>query len=401
LHRKLIDVNKVYTTTADFDEGDNIINVNTLNNEVSLTDGGQPFDFIWVAASARGTVVKINTNTGEILGEYRTTPDSQGWGSPSRTTVDKYGSVWCANRNDVYCDEQGCYGSVIHIGLEENGQCKDRNGNGVIDTSMGLADIKPWTTTDPLHPNLALQAEDECIIHYVNVSSSGTRHVSVNKDNDVWVGGSNCKDFNLIKGGGPDVPTSGTIVPGKSYSSVGFGGYGGLISGDVIWSANPLLRWNTSLPLTGVNGDPAGANIGPPFADTNWAGQYDLDSYGLCLDRDGNVWNTALSGNQVVKYAADGQFLASYAHGNYYAQGCVVDSRPDGTGDVWIAHSLLNLASVGHLKKDGTYVGTVILPGEDGTTGVAVDTNGKIWATNIYSDSVSRIDPALGPIGND
>jgi hypothetical protein len=199
LHRKLLDVNKVYTTTADFDEGSSIINVNTLNDEVSLNDGGQPFNFIWVAASERGTVVKIDTNTGEILGQYMTSPDTQPWGSPSRTTVDKDGSVWCANRNNVYCDEQGCFGSVVHIGLKENDQCQDRNGNGVIDTSTGLADMKPWTVTDTLHPNLALQAEDECITHYVKVSSSGTRHVSVNKDNDVWVSGYWVKNFDLIK----------------------------------------------------------------------------------------------------------------------------------------------------------------------------------------------------------
>ena len=159
-------IDKVYTTTADFDEGSSIINVNTTNNEVKLNNDGQPFNVIWVAASTRGAVVKINTDTGEILGQYWTSPTNQGSskrGDPSKTTVDKDGSVWCANRENVYCDENNaCYGSVVHIGLKENGQCQDRNGNGVIDTSTNLTDMKPWTVTDPFQPyNLSLQAENE------------------------------------------------------------------------------------------------------------------------------------------------------------------------------------------------------------------------------------------------
>ena len=43
-------------------------------------------------------------------------------------------------------------------------------------------------------------AEDECIIHYVRVSSYGTRHVSVNQDNNVWVSGTSGQIFDLIDG---------------------------------------------------------------------------------------------------------------------------------------------------------------------------------------------------------
>lgn len=373
--------------TQDFNQG-SVINVNTANDEVKLNDQGEPFNFIWVAASGRGTVVKINTITGEILGEYRTIPESLAWGGdPSRTTVDKDGSVWCANRNDVYDG----YGSVVHIGLKENGQCRNRGA----DTSTALGDIKGWKDRD------VSTAEDDCIIHYVKVNSQGTRHVSVNKENDVWVSGSGLQAFDLIKGGGPSVTGSGTLL--KSYASVGYGGYGGLISKDVIWSARDLLRWDTNNPLTGENGDPFSADIGPPTTGTNWSGQTTFDSYGLCLDSAGNVWNTQLSGNQIHKYDADGKYLWGYTHGNFYAQGCVVDSRPGGTDDVWVAHSLLQSesASVGHLRNDGAYVGTVTLSGQSGTTGVAVDAAGKIWATNFYSHTVSRIDPTKGPIGED
>ena len=189
----------------------------------------------------------------------------------------------------------GGLGSVLHIGLEENGQCEDRDGSGVIDTSTGLGDIKAWT--DATGARNVGTAADECIVHYTGVNSSGTRHVSVDANNDVWVGGLFIRNFDLLKGGRYDVPLSGTII--RVESSVGFGGYGGLIDGSgVIWSARNLLRWDTANPLSGPNGDPGGASIGPPVGGGLWSGQF-FDSYGLCIDPAGNVWNTQLSGNLI------------------------------------------------------------------------------------------------------
>ncbi len=60
--------------------------------------------------------------------------------NPSRTTVDKNGNVWTGNRDEA----SGNSGSVVHVGLEENGECEDRNDNGIIDTSSGLGDILTW-----------------------------------------------------------------------------------------------------------------------------------------------------------------------------------------------------------------------------------------------------------------
>lgn len=386
----LVGTPATYTLNADFDEGALVnVNHNSPNgDQLQLDSVATPFDFIWVAASSRGTVVKIDTKTGAILGEFRSTPSSQGNGNPSRTTVDSDGSVWVANRADVF----GGFGAVVHIGLEENNQCEDRNGNGVIDTSAGLADIRAWL--DPSGARGVATANDECIVHYTQVNSRGSRHVSVNANNDVWVSGVSLSNFDLIKGGRFDVPGSGTII--RSELSVGFGGYGGLIDPNgVIWSAQNLLRWDTANPLVGANGDPAGPSIGPPAAGTNWSGQF-LDSYGLCIDSQGNVWNTQLSGNLIRKYAPDGTHLGAFSHGNDNAQGCVV-GRND---EVWVAHSLIGPATtLGHLLNDGTYVGNVPLPGGVGPTGVAVDRNGKIWSANLQSDNVSRIDPMLGPIG--
>lgn len=359
-------IHRTYTTTADFSEG-TMVNLSTSDpDRLQLDETTKSLNNIWVAVSTKGTVVKINTDTGEILGEYYTSPNGQPK-NPSRTTVDLNGNVWATNRDG---------NSVVQIGLEENGQWEDRNGNGICDTSRGLGDVKPWTNANGADTNGGVStAEDECILHYTRVSSSGTRHVSVTKDNDIWVSGTGERKFDLLDG------TTGLIK--RTEPSVGFGGYGGLIDGNgVIWSARPLLRWDTSKPLTGPNGG-------------NWKG-YDHDSYGLGIDSSGNVWNTALSGNIIRKFAPDGSLAGTYSHGSNDAQGCAVDK----SGDVWVAHSLNGSNNtVGHIKNNGTFVGNVVVG--SGPTGVAVDSNGKIWATNYNSRTVSRIDPNKGPIGAD
>jgi hypothetical protein len=357
---------KVYTTDTDFGTGvpNNVIIVATGDPAyLQLDDTVTPFDFIWVAVSSRGTVVKIDTNTGEVLGEYMTSPGQNG--NPSRTTVDNNGNAWVANRNNV---GPNGYGTVIHLASIPT----DVNNDTVITTSTGLGDILAWGT-------------DEAVLHYVEVNSKGTRHISVDGNNDVWVGGlTNPRAFTHIDG------NTGLIIPGDSYTGVGYGGYGGLIDGNgVIWSARPLLRWDTANPLTGPIGG-------------NWDG-YGHDSYGLGIDSQGNVWNTSLSGNLVHKFNSAGVLQGSYAHGEDNAQGVVA-----GLNDhIWVAHALyVNTDTVGHILNDGTYIGNVDLePGIEnanvGPTGVAVDANGKIWTTGYNNGKVYRIDPNGGVNGAD
>ena len=355
---------RTYTTDADFDQGTQFNVIHDVANQLQLDHTAREFDFLWVAVSSKGTIVKINTKTGQVIGEYFTSPSGQPK-DPSRTTVDLNGNVWATNRAG---------NSVVHIGLVENGQCVDRNGNGLIDTSTGFNDIRAWTNAGGANTNGGVStAADECIIHYTKVNSFGTRHVSVNKDNDIWVSGTSGRRFDLLDG------VTGQIK--RAEPTVGFGGYGGLIDPNgVIWSSNPMLRWNTALPLTGANG-------------TNWQG-FNHPSYGLCIDSGGNVWNTSFGNGQIRKFAPNGTLLGTFNQGDAFAQGCVVDHNDH----VWVAHSL-NRSTVGHLKNDGSLVG--VIPVQSGPTGVAVDGSGKIWATNHNSRTVSRIDPNLGPLGPD
>lgn len=363
---------RLYTLNADFDQGSYSNVDHRIPHQLQLGDQAAPFNFIWVAVADKGTVVKINTETGQILGEYWTSPDGQPK-NPSRTTVDLNGNVWVANRDG---------NSVTRIGLVEGGQCVDRNGNGKIDTSTGLNDIKTWVNTGGADTNGGVAtAQDECVINYVRVSSSGTRHLSVDKNNDVWVSGvlrENPRIFNLIDG------KTGVIK--RTEGSVGYGGYGGLIdSNGIIWSAglDNFLRWNPANPLSGPNGG-------------NWLG-YDFGGnggYGLGIDRQGFVWNTNYDNGTIRKFAPNGTLLGTYPTGAGHAKGCAVDRN----GHIWVAHAEGAL-SIGHLKNDGTHIGNVAVSA--GPTGVAVDAKGKIWITCRDSRTVSRIDPNAGPIGTD
>lgn len=389
-----------YTLDADFDGG-TLLNVNhdaPNNNQLQLNKTTAPFPFVNIAASARGTAVRIDVNTGAILGEYFTAPDGMGR-DPSRTTVDQQGNVWVSNRAEAGVSGGQPKGSLTRIGLIIGGArsnadgtpnpagqylkspfqyntCIDRDGDGLIKTSSGLANILPWTNTGGADSDGGVStAEDECVINYTRVSGTNTRTVAVDANNDVWTGGLGNQSHEKISGV-TGLPVAGTQV------NAGCGGYGGLVDQNGnLWSARGgtgLLFLDTST-LTGTC-------LGLTLGD-----------YGLGIDpATGDIWQTYLSGDQVCKINANTQALiACYSHGNDSAQGVAVD----GNGNVWVAHSLFNATTVGHLRTDGTYVGNVTLPGGNGPTGVAVDANGKIWVANINSNNAMRIDPAAGPIG--
>ncbi|MGY0236118.1 Vgb family protein [Longispora urticae] len=386
--------NVLYTTDAQFDQGVlNDVNHNAPNgNQLQLDKAQAFFPFVNIAASARGTMVRADVNTGAIVGEWNSAPAGQGK-DPSRTTVDRFGNTWLSNRAEA----GGGKGSITRVGVIVGGTrvnsdgspnpagdylagpfgyntCVDRNSDGLYATSRGLGDIRPWTNAGGADSNGGVTtAADECLVNYTRVDGTNTRTVAVDGNNDVWTGGSNTA-HQKVNG------VTGQTVPGSSFN-LGCGGYGGLIDkAGTLWSARygaNLLRY---VPGTG------GACLNTTHGD-----------YGLGMDPvTGEIWHTTVDRGAVVKLAADGTVLGTFAHGNQYAQGVAVDR----SGNVWVAHSILGAqTTVGHLRTDGTYVGNVTLPGGAGPTGVSVDTNGKVWVANLNTSNAMRIDPAGGAVG--
>jgi streptogramin lyase len=388
---------RTFTTDEDFNEG-YLLSVNTsVSGSLRLDQPGQPLPFVNIACSGKGTVVRIDAITGQVIGEYLTAPNGMAR-NPSRTTVDKDGNCWVTNR-----DESGLLGgipkgSVARIGViiggtrcnasgipDPNGQyvkdpayttCVDRDGDGLLKTSFGLGNVLSWGNFFGVDSDGGVQtAEDEAITVYTRVFATGARTIAVDPFNFVWVGGSSNTFHEKLD------RTTGNPIPGSSFN-VGVGGYGGLIDGNgILWSAaGGLLRYNTN---------PDSANS---YNVVNGVG-----NYGLGIDPNtGEIWHTFVSGGVVGKISPSGNLIGIYNHGSFHAQGVAVDAD----SNVWVAHSLIGPSStVGHLKTDGTFIGNIPLPGA-GPTGVAVDAFGKVWVSCYNSNLAVRIDPDAGPISS-
>lgn len=381
---------RTYTLDADFDEG-NLLNVNhdaPNNDQLQLNTVTTPFPFVNIACSARGTIVRIDVNTGLILGEYQTAPDGMGM-DPSRTTVDQLGNVWVSNRNEYGFSGGEDKGSVARVGLliggtrtdstgtpDPGGQyvmppfqyntCTDRDGDGLVKTSFGLANILPWTNAGGADTDGGVStAEDECIINYTRVTGTGTRTMAIDANNDLWAGGLGDLDHEKVSG------VSGLPVAGTQFNA-GCGGYGGLIDGSgVLWSASlspVLLRVDTANLATAT------------CLFTN------NTCYGLGIDGFGNIWNSNFCNNTITQYAPDGTQMGVFPTFGSCGRGVAVTPADN---HVWIANS--GESSVTRLDNNGNFLKKI--PVGNCPTGVSVDSNGKVWSTNLCTDDASRIDP--------
>jgi len=214
-------------------------------------------------------------------------------------------------------------------------------------------------------------AEDECIVHYVRVDGQGIRHMSVDRNNNVWVGGWSDHIFNVIDG------ESGEILGRFNH---GCGGYGGLIDAhDVLWSAShsTLLRYDTNGTLY-------------DFSDDSWRCLNYSNSYGLGRDSEGYIWNSLSNQSRAIKLTPGGQII-----GKYYTQG----SAPTGlavdlNNDAWITNRYSG--NIVRLGSDGSFKALVRVGGYP--TGASVDAEGKVWVSVHNEDKFVRIDPATNTI---
>ncbi len=345
-----------WTTTEQFRSGSSR-NLRAGGDSLFLASDSRAFNFLWIPITSKGTIVRVDADTGAVLGEYRTAPEGQPT-NPSRTSVASDGSVWVGNRSG---------NTVTNIGVPPHADQADR-----LHTSRGLGDVLPWTNAGDADTNGGVStAEDDLIRHYIPVRASGIRHVSVDLDNNVWVSGTGNRVWDLVDG------ETGAIL--REEPSVGYGGYGGLVDlNGILWSTRPLLWWDTAHPLAGPAGE-------------HWKG-IGGDTYGIALDSDGNAWVTSIFGNTIRKFSPDGDLINAYFHGGTSARGVVVDHHDQ----VWVAHTFSN--TVGRLTTGGEYIGNVNVP--KNPMGMAADAQGRIWAVSRSGVAV-RIDRDGGPPGAD
>ncbi|MCP3939442.1 MAG: hypothetical protein GY708_29195, partial [Actinomycetia bacterium] len=72
----------------------------------------------------------------------------------------------------------------------------------MIDTSAGYGDRLPWPNPGGVDMGGRVSsAQDECILHYVRVRATKTRHLPIDADNNLWVSGrfgENDRHFDLF-----------------------------------------------------------------------------------------------------------------------------------------------------------------------------------------------------------
>jgi streptogramin lyase len=392
---------RTYTTDADFEEGI----LSNVNHDVAdqlqldVIPVATELSFVNIACSDRGTIVRIDALTGQILGEYQTAPNRLSK-NPSRTSVDDFGNVWVGNRAEI----GGGQGSVVKIGIVVGGTrvdangvpnptgqylappyqystAVDRNGDGLIRTSRGLGNVLSWpNVTDGAGgaDGIVQDAQDECILIFQRTSGIQVRTVACDANNDVWVAGY------------PFFPTSFDKLNGvngallTSFVAPGCGGNGGLVDqSGILWSdshlENTILRYDpvstasSCIPVVNSSGFPS-------------------LPHGIAVDNNGFIWVCQFNDNEVSKYDPAGNLVAGFP---LPSGGASLDRSLAVTpidNDIWVGNSAGN--DVTRLDNNGV-IRKVIPLGGNGISprGVSVDGNGKVWVANFGSDNAMRIDP--------
>ena len=286
----------------------------------------------------------------------------------SRTTVGVDGSVWVGHRGP---------GGVTHVGLDELNQCVDRNGNGTIETSTGYGDVKPWPGTALGRRERSGRVHPASRQHGPRALNMGdSRHMSIDAN---------------------EQPVGRRLQRRRPVRAASTG--------------RPVLsrRRCVDLPLrrlrrpdrrqrrhlVGVGGGSGAAALGP-----GRAGQRDepacigeLGVYGMAVDAGRQHLDDRPRAASVARSRPDGNTVhrdrSRDGAGN--AQGLAVDSN----GDVWVSSSLFcgGGCTIGHLKNDGTFVGSVPTRPAPAAPASRSTPTGKVWTANLNSNTATRIDP--------
>ncbi|MCP4614590.1 MAG: hypothetical protein GY845_38405 [Planctomycetes bacterium] len=356
---------------ADSDaDGDTDSDSDTDSDADSDTDGDADSDidtdevlsFIWIANSQDGTLSKIDTITAKEVARYITSPQGAG-GDPSRTSVNMHGDMVVTNR------EPTTGPSSVTKFAANNDDCVDRNSNGVIDTSTGLNDIKPW-------------GEDECMLWNSPLdglgSETGARATAwdgeVNKDTGkgghIWIGTTISKSIYKLDG------DTGDIL-GKKVISIG--SYGGAVDGKgSFWIVDDRCpaAFLAIMPCF----------LGRVRMDTLEVSLHKIKgAYGISVDSKGRIWTAGIN-RTVSRYDPEADKAEAIVAGDVSNRGVAVD----GDGSVWIAGTLGRVVQV---NEDTMNVIRNFPVGTPDLVGVAVDFKGYVWAVSQGGNMAYKIDP--------
>lgn len=421
-----------YTLNDEFDAGDMVsLEHDTVADQLQLEKGSsveQPF--IYIANHRYGTVSKVDTNTGKEVARYpsclngvgnagNVCPDRAGYNSyggsvdphaycnwsntghcPSRTAVDSDSNIWVANR------AFGHRASVTKI-AGNLGNCIDRNGNGVIDTSIDLnSNGRIDLTENHYIPFSSSTGEwrgqsDECVLFTVHVGlgwNELARGLTIDADDNVWVGMYNTRY--LYKLSGVDGAQLGKFYVNANIYGLATDSLGYVYNSELSYGRIKQVLVNDTV----VNGvlKPAGTVI--RTVDLPWS------TYGITAERDTQVVWLANWQNRGAVIKVDfktGHHTVyrnpMWANTNYYwsggnTRGVALQDVFDDDGNkiktlVWVSN--WNYSKLACLNAD-TGIWEANYSVDAGPIGVGIDDMGRIWTANQTSNRATRIDPQTG-----
>lgn len=378
------DSEQTYNSTDDFNKGA-YNNMNGSNNKLELPKSNNyAQNYIWVP-NTDATISKVDVRTGQEVARYRT--NSYIGASPSRTVVDNRGNCWVSNK---------VTGSLLKIGLYENGEYIDRNNNGKVETSTDK-DYNGIITSD----EILNWGQDECVLFetilipgregvyipgeynggYAN-NLNGIGSLILDSSGNIWAGDGDNKKYYYING------SNGQIIKTIDISTYNHIPSSAVIDKNmIIWSAgNNLLRLDT---ITG-----SAAIIDPGYL-----------VYSVALDKDDHIFIYGQSWDWWTYQS----YLTriSITTGNLEWTKTLQYSSPTSLlisddGDVWISQYYSGwpwwgpTSALYRYNHDGELKAT-ILPG-NAPKGLSIDYNRKIWVTDASDEYIHRIDPFISGV---
>jgi streptogramin lyase len=271
----------------------------------------------------------------------------------------------------------------VKVGLEENGQCIDRDGNGTIETSRDL------NADGVISSNEVLDwGKDECVLCETIVipgkegaykpgeykgsysGSSGPRGIAIDENNNLWAGIYSGRKYYYIDG------RDGKIHKTIDVASVGHNPYGAVIDKNgILWSSS--LSGRHLLKLNTKNYSFKRVNI--PHT-----------TYGIALDNNNHIFVAGWTYNKLSRV----NILSDNVDWTVRTSGSPKGVAVDNNGDVWVANYYDN--KVTRWSNDGTQKASIRVGSMP--SGVAIDAAGKPWAVNYGDGYLKRINPATNTV---
>ena len=320
------------------------------------------YSFIWISNSPENTVSKINTMTLVEEGRYNTGPN----GDPSRTSVNLKGAVAVVNRS----------GGVTKIAAVVD-DCIDKNKDGVITTSTGKNDVKPWGQDECVLWNAPLPPASRPAAWTSGEKLDPNDECSPLVNEHVWVSAPQGGDARVyLLNGETGAIINQVLIPGANG---GLGIYGGGVDANndfwgVTYSAGPLVHVRyadftyETIPLPGFSGG----------------------AYGFTVDSKGRSWIGGWD-NSLIRYDPQTKqwTQTSGIPGQY--NGLSRGMNEDENGDLWAA--FLGFGGPQGILRVDTDTATFVemiddakLVGVNTPTGASIDVTGKIWMVDQYKD---------------